>query len=328
MSRRHVVLLDDDIGMLRALERLLGRAGFRVTATHEPGRAIEAVVRDSPDAIVSDLYMPDLGGNIVLAMVGAAAPRTARLLLTGETDFHNVAVLSIPYSVDAYLPKREVSDRLVATLRELLDGVLPDDSPSVTDRTRTLAMSIVRSVGRQRALLAHPAWERRTVWARHIAVAMGLDPKEVFDVELGALLHDIGEVGVPEDILCRSGPLTPGETDEVRRHPTIGASLLWNIVALRRAIPVVQTHHERVDGKGYPKGLVGDEIARAARIVHLVAAYDAMTHDRPYRPRMSDSDARRELARCAGSQFDLQVHATFANIDAEEWISLVSRAPA
>jgi response regulator RpfG family c-di-GMP phosphodiesterase len=326
-ARNRVVLLDDDLGMLRALERLVSRAGFRVTATHDPRHAIETVVRDGADAIVSDLYMPEMGGNIVLAMIGQAAPRTARLLLTGETDFNSVAVLSMPYSVDAFLPKRDVSARLVSTLHELLGGRPPDDLVAAADEARALARSIVRTLGR-RDPGGDVQCEQAAAWASRLARAVGLSHAQVLDVELGAFLHDIGEVGVRDEILRKPGPLTTDEVAEMRRHPETGAALLTNIVALRRAIPVVHSHHERVDGTGYPRGLVGSEIPVAARIFQIVDAYGAIINNRPYRRGRSDAEARLEIARHVGSQFDAGVHEAFAGIDAEEWSAVVARAPA
>jgi response regulator RpfG family c-di-GMP phosphodiesterase len=327
VSVKRVVLLDDDLGMLRALERLVSRAGFSVVATHDPRLALESVVRDGADAIVSDLYMPDMGGNIVLAMVGRAAPRTARLLLTSETDFNNVAELSVPYSVDAFLPKREVSSRLVSTLRELLGDPPLDDTTAAADQARVLARSILRGLGRRDAQGSAPD-ERLAAWARHLAAAAGLPPDEVLDVELGALLHDIGEVGVREGILHKPGPLTAEEVAELRCHPDIGAALLTNIVPLRRAIPLVQCHHERIDGSGYPQGLSGNAIPRSARVFQIVDAYDAMMGDRPYRKARDDTEARIEIARHVGSQFDAGFHDAFARIDAEEWSRVVAHAPA
>ncbi len=140
-ARKRIVLLDDDLGMLAALERMLSRAGFHVLATHDAKRAIEAVVREGADAIISDLYMPEMGGNVVLAMIAKAAPRTARLLLTSETDFGAVATLSHPASIDAFIPKREASSRLVATLHELLGDRSRQDVSTAAD-ARKLAVSI------------------------------------------------------------------------------------------------------------------------------------------------------------------------------------------
>ena len=123
---------------------------------------------------------------------------------------------------------------------------------------------------------------------------------------------------------ARKGPLNAGEWFELRRHSELGVALLQNIPALRRAMPLVQSHHERFDGTGYPHGRKGNEIPIDARIFHLVDAYEAMTSDRPYHARLSDQDARTEVERRVGAYFDPVVHAAFDCIDPSEWRELAA----
>ncbi len=142
-------------------------------------------------------------------------------------------------------------------------------------------------------------------------------------MELGALLHDIGEVGIREGVLVLPRALTDLETLEMRRHPEIGAALLADLAPLRRAIPVVAAHHERVDGTGYPRGLRGNAIPIEARIFQIADAYDAIMSDRPHRRGRSDADARLEIGRLVGLQFDPAIHETFSRIDPEDWAGVI-----
>ena len=103
-------------------------------------------------------------------------------------------------------------------------------------------------------------------------------------IRLGALLHDIGKIGVADDILRKPGPLTAEEFEQIKRHPGLGARILRQVPFLAPHLPIVELHHERPDGKGYPFGLRGDDIPLAARIVHVADAFDAMTSARAYRP--------------------------------------------
>ena len=123
----------------------------------------------------------------------------------------------------------------------------------------------------------------------------------------GALLHDLGKLGVADEILEKPAALTGEEWAAVQRHPRIGARMLEPIEPLLGAVPVVRHHHERPDGTGYPDGLEGDEIPLPARIVAVVDAYDVMLRGRPYRPKSSSAEAFRELSREAGRQFDAGV---------------------
>ena len=131
------------------------------------------------------------------------------------------------------------------------------------------------------------------------------------DMYRGALLHDVGKIGVPDFILHKPGPLTPEEWDDMKRHPNIGHEMLREISFLSGAASIVHCHHERFDGKGYPRGLAGDEIPLGARIFTIADAFDAMTSDRPYRKALPPEMAREEVVRHSGTQFDPQVVQAF-----------------
>jgi putative nucleotidyltransferase with HDIG domain len=137
-----------------------------------------------------------------------------------------------------------------------------------------------------------------------IAKAMGLREEEVEQVRVGALLHDIGYVGVSDAILMKPGPLTGDEFAWIKQHPIIGDRILAPVAALQKARPVVLNHHERYDGAGYPHGLAGDDIPLAARVVTVADAFDAVTEERVYRPGGSVVQALEELRRHTGSQLD------------------------
>ena len=136
---------------------------------------------------------------------------------------------------------------------------------------------------------------------------MGLGDEDLDTLRLGALLHDIGKIGISDDVLRKAGPLTPVEYEAIKQHPVTGARILRSVAFLARHLPIVELHHERPDGKGYPYGRIADEIPVLARIVHVVDAFDAMTSARAYRPARNAAEALQELWRFAGSQFDADV---------------------
>jgi len=133
---------------------------------------------------------------------------------------------------------------------------------------------------------------------------MNLPPKEIEVLRLGALLHDIGKIGVSDQILRKNGPLTTEEFEQIKRHPALGARILRQVPFLASHLPIVELHHERPDGRGYPFGLRGEDIPLAARIVHVADAFDAMTSARAYRAARGSSEAFAELQRFSGTQFD------------------------
>lgn len=136
---------------------------------------------------------------------------------------------------------------------------------------------------------------------------LGLAEHELRALRFGAIFHDIGKVAVPERILNKPGPLTDAERREVERHPVIGERILSSVDFLHDVLPLVRHEHERWDGKGYPDGLADEQIPLGSRIILACDAYDAMTSERPYRPAMSDAEARAELLAGAGTQFDERV---------------------
>lgn len=135
----------------------------------------------------------------------------------------------------------------------------------------------------------------------------------------GALLHDVGKIGIPDEILLKPAPLAEAERAVMRRHPELGAALVGDIAWLRRAGELVQAHHERYDGSGYPRGLAGAAIPIAARIFAVADAFDALTTDRPYHAALSWEEAAAAIADGRGSQFDPDAADAFLRIPFEEW---------
>ena len=165
--------------------------------------------------------------------------------------------------------------------------------------------------------------------SRMVGLDLGFDEEGLEWLVHGALLHDLGKLGVAEAILAKPGPLTEEEWAAVKRHPQIGARMIEPIEPLFGAVPVVRHHHERPDGTGYPDRLEGEEIPLCARIVAAADAYDVMVRGRPYRPKSSPEEALQELWREAGRQFDARVVEALGRLlgDAKGHVSLQVGAP-
>ncbi len=153
--------------------------------------------------------------------------------------------------------------------------------------------------------------ERVSALSVIIGRQMGLDQPQLDVLRLGALLHDIGKIGVADRVLQKNGPLTQEEFEIIKTHPALGAHILREIPFLSAHIPIVELHHERPDGRGYPRALLGHATPILARIVHVADAFDAMTTARAYRPAQTSTHAISELWRYAGSQFDAEVVEAF-----------------
>jgi HD-GYP domain-containing protein (c-di-GMP phosphodiesterase class II) len=172
----------------------------------------------------------------------------------------------------------------------------------------------------------HGHSERVVTFSLRLGHELGLDKDALRNLELGALLHDIGKIGVPDAILRKPAALTPEEWGKMKLHPQHGQKILRNIPFLEGATQLVAQHHEKWDGSGYPYGLRGEDIDIGARIFAVVDAFDAMVSDRVYRRGRSYEDALQELERFAGTQFDPMIVAAFKVVPKEDWEILRQRS--
>jgi HD-GYP domain-containing protein (c-di-GMP phosphodiesterase class II) len=197
---------------------------------------------------------------------------------------------------------------------------------AIREARRTLQHAYVEFVGSLASALdardPYTAGHSRRVAEYSLAIGrqLELSQDQLDELRIGALLHDIGKIGIPDKILQKVGALTNEEFALLRQHPTIGRRILEGVKGFHPYLPVVELHHENWNGKGYPLGLERDTTPLPARIVKIADAYDAMTSDRPYRPGMSNADAVRRLEEAAGSEFDTVIVRAFieSGVHAEE----------
>ncbi|MBV9280866.1 MAG: HD domain-containing protein [Chloroflexi bacterium] len=160
--------------------------------------------------------------------------------------------------------------------------------------------------------------ERLVTYARRIAASLGLIPEEIDEIDLAARVHDLGKIGIGNEILLKQGPLCPEERLQMQKHPVIGAEILESYSAFQNSVGIVKHHHERWDGNGYPDGLKGNAIPIGSRIISVVDSYDAMISDRPYRRGLPIQVAVERLKAGIGTQFDPQVCAKFIELLIED----------
>jgi HD-GYP domain-containing protein (c-di-GMP phosphodiesterase class II) len=234
----------------------------------------------------------------------------------------------------------DASEWVLERLRRLTHAVpMPGELPvvlaiqstgqaRVRQETVVLAVQALAASAHDREMGDHA--QRVMQLAEAIARQLAQSEEEIYLLRLAALLHDIGKIGIPDVILLKPGPLTHEEWDLMHRHPDIGRQVLEQAGGIFHPLAsIVGTHHERWDGRGYPNGVARDQIPLGARILAVVDSYDAMTSPRVYqRNLLSAAQARAELQRCAGSQFDPRVVEAFLHVLAEQGKALCSTAGA
>jgi putative nucleotidyltransferase with HDIG domain len=193
-------------------------------------------------------------------------------------------------------------DQLTATFNSLLSSVTAAEAEAQATYLGAVRALAAALDARDPYTAGHS--ERVSAFAVAMGEELALGPEAMETLRLGALLHDVGKIGVPDEVLRKKGPLTPSEFEAIKTHPSAGARILRSIPFLTPHIPIVELHHERPDGQGYPYGLAGDAIPLAARIVHVADAFDAMTSARAYRSGRMPVEAIAELRRCVGTDFD------------------------
>ena len=211
------------------------------------------------------------------------------------------------------------ADPVVTSIDGSDGGVSEPDERAMMEAVDALAMLVD---ARDESTAEHSLHVARM--AQRVALGLGCTPERSREIYLAAKLHDIGKVAVADAILHKTGPLTAEEWRSMREHPTIGADVVARIGRLANLAPIIRGHQERYDGSGYPEGLAGERIPLEARIIAVADAFDAMTSNRPYHNRMAVEDARAELRRCAGSQFDPDVVATMDSILERELVTHVA----
>ncbi len=196
-------------------------------------------------------------------------------------------------------------DVLTSTFNTMIESVKAAEQERLSAYLGTIRALALALDARDPYTAGHS--ERVSALSLAIGRCLWLDESQLEVLRLGALLHDIGKIGISDHVLMKPGPLTAQEYEIIKQHPGVGARILRSVPFLEPHIPIVELHHERPDGKGYPHGLRGTEIPLVASIVHVADAFDAMTSARAYRPARAASEGLRELWRCAGAQFDAEV---------------------
>ena len=317
-----LLVADDEQKICRLLESFFSERGYEVILAHDGPSAIDAIRKERPHLVFLDLRMPGLNGLDILKEAKAVDDTMKVIIITAIEDEETMQkALALgatdyvikPFSLE-YL-KEEVLTKVSTSLYEDLRTVNHELKSSL-ERLRNTVRGIVAAfsavVSKIDPHYTHEHVLRSVEYASKIIQKLheqGVIKDQTQDEMLlaGILLHDIGKIFTPKEILYKPGPLTDEEWVVMRRHPVDGAEILEQIANLEEMAQNVRYHHERYDGSGYPDGLKGDRIPIGARIAAVVDAFDAMITDRPYRKAIPIEQAIEELKRNRGTQFDPKV---------------------
>lgn len=318
------LIVDDNPDMVWILQTLLEREGYRdIASTTDPHSAADAFIAFEPDLVLLDLHMPGLNGLDIMARIKEVARDFVPIvMLTGDRN-PEMRLRALGCGANDFLTKPFEKTEVHLRIRNLLETrnlhkLLRQENESlerkVAERTKDLERAKVEILQR----LAMAAEFRDDCTGEHtqrvgefcerMAQALGLPKRQVELIGAAAPLHDIGKIGVPDHILLKGGPLTGEEWEVMKRHTTTGARMLSKSVSptLRLGERIALSHHERWDGQGY-EGIAGKNIPLSGRLVTVADAFDAMTHQRPYKEALSVEAALEEIREQRGRQFDPSV---------------------
>jgi response regulator RpfG family c-di-GMP phosphodiesterase len=341
-----ILVVDDDPAVCSLLADGLDQFGYLTCVAHNAKDAMAIVELGSARLVLTDIDMPEWDGFALLERIKTHDEDIDVVMVTGATDAET-SVRAIRRGASDYVTKplnleevRIVVERTLAERRLVLENRAYQDQLEKLVGVRT--QEVNRLLGelsssyestlhalmtaldfRDNETQGHSY--RVVEYAVMVARRMSIEEPELTRIRRGAILHDVGKIGVSDAVLRKPSSLTDEEWAEMRRHPELGYRMLKDIPFLQSSLDIVLFHQERWDGTGYPQGLRGDQIPLGARIFAVVDTFDAMTSDRPYRRALSVPEAREEIARCSTTQFDPRIVEAFLAIDEASWFRIRDR---
>ena len=338
-SSPRILIVDDELGPRESLRMIL-QWDYNVVAVDGGQAALETLDQENFDLVISDIRMPDISGIDLLAEIKRRVPETEVVMITAYASVETAAH-ALRFGAMDYLIKPFKADAVKETVEkglersrqkrnlqhkmeelELANRTLEEEIEQAYQNIQKHYLETVRSL--VSAVDAKDAYtkghqERVAMFSMLLGTELELSARDLGVLQQAAMLHDIGKIGIREQVLLKEGPLTTEEFEMIKKHPLIGSKILSPVESLKDVIQLVIHHHERYDGKGYPRGLAGEEIPLGARIIYVADAVDAMLSNRPYAAAKSTEEVRQELRRNKGTQFDPRV------VDAALRIDLPSR---
>lgn len=279
-----ILLVDDEPINLELMVELLQDEGHQLLLARDGKQALALCIEQTPDLVLLDLAMPKMDGFAVLQELRCKeATRLLPIVVVTAHAARAMRLRAIEMGADDFVTKPfdnlELRTRVKALLRykTYLDEL---------ERSEGVLLSLGRIIeARDPNTLNH--CERIANMARVLGARLGLSEREARALHLGAFLHDIGKVGIPDAVLLKPGPLDQAEQATMRMHPVIGEQMLRSLASMRDVLPLIRHHHERLDGSGYPDHISGDKIPAIVRVLSVCDVFDALTERRPYRNALS-----------------------------------------
>ena len=324
-SMYKIIAIDDDQGVIDTLSVFLKRSGYDLTGITNPVEAIQKIRTEHFDLLILDFIMTPIHGDAVVEEIRKFNKDLYILLLTGHKDLAPPLETIRRLDIQGYCEKSDKQDQLLLLIESGIKSIsqmnmIKKINTELKDTYDKLEQAYMESIETLRYTVeAKDVYtkghsDRVSAFSVLIGQKLGLSDEDIKLLRIGGLFHDIGKIGVPDNILLKDSKLTDDEYSQIKNHPSIGAHILSNATIFADIIPIVKFHHEKFDGTGYPSRLKGEEIPYLARIATVADTFDAMTSVRPYRNALPLEIVKEEFRKLAGIQFDPEISKVFLNI--------------
>lgn len=309
------MIIDDDIGLTQALSIVLDSYNIKLSTFAEPLAAIQELRTNKHDILIVNYLMTSTRGDEIVKLVREFDKEIYIILMSAHKDLAPSIDIMRSLEIQAFFEKGARFDELILLIEsgykyiEQMNAIKQMNT-TIQHFGLELANTLKNTVGaRDNYTKEHS--DRVAKYAEVFGKYLVLDEEELKTLVLAADFHDIGKIGISDAVLLKNGKLTDEEYAKIKLHPVISVNILSSSESFKDALPAIRHHHERIDGKGYPDGLKGNEIPRLARILSICDTFDAITSKRVYREKMSIEDALTEIDRVKGAQLDKELSESF-----------------
>jgi len=323
-----ILIVDDEEMICSIISRRLMREGYSCATANNGKEALHHFYKDGFSLIISDIKMPEMNGIELLKRVKSVDPKMRVIMVTAYPEI-DMAVEAMRLGAYDFIIKPADLELIVLSVKKALESKQLEEEIEayhtrleelVEERTAGLqhAYRILKKSHLDSVKVLAEAIDAKDPYTRGhsdrvkrmslaIAKRMGFSEERLEALEYGALLHDIGKIGIKDEILQKQGSLSRQEYESIQEHPLIGVKIVEGVEFFKDKIPMIRHHHEHYDGGGYPDGLAGEAIPLEGRIIAIPDAFDAMTSTRPHRNVLPLQDVLLEIEKCKGKQFDPKV---------------------
>ena len=313
-----ILVIDDDINMMDVLSVVLRRYGHFVKTYTEPLSAIEELRKNNYDILIVNYLMTPVNGDKIVETVREFNKEIYIILMSIHKDLAPSIEVMQKLDIQAYYEKSNRFDNLIMLIQGGIKYIeqinkIKNMNSKLEHYLVDFAKILLQTVGAKDHYTEEHS-RRVTMFADIFSKYLKLSSRQISDLQIAAAFHDIGKIGIPDNILLKTTRLTDDEYQVIKTHPTIAANIFSVSDIYKDIYPIMYYHHERYDGKGYPYGLADKDIPLLARIVSVADAFDAMTSKRSYRNELSLDFVKEEIKSKIGTQFDPIVAITFLDI--------------